>query len=574
MNKKDMAILAVLIGLVLSWPMLGPLVEQTLFPKPPVEPVAVEPAGGEPGAEPEAAEAGVEEVAEAPGAGAGAAEEAEPAPPFEAGPETTAVLSNRVVEVTLSSRGGAVRSAVMNEYRQTLAPDAPCIELDFSARRALAYTGVPGLDEAGSFSLEVGEDGRSATLRGRAGGWGLVREIVLADDYLLKVTDRFTNEGAEPASLPEHAMQLGVMTGEPGKEKRGVYYLGVDALLLGGKGVAYFGKRAMPNALKATAEPAVEGRIGEPADWVAVKNRFFAQILTPAEGLEDVRWHAERATPGRPQLGAVSAAAVFPVTVVAPGARLERELAYYLGPKKYSEINQYGRHQWRIMDFGKFAPICKFLLWVMNFIHDHLWPHNYGVAIILLTIIIRVLFWPVTHKGTESMRRMQDIQPLMKEIQAKYKDDPQKQQRAMMALYKEHKVNPLGGCLPMLIQIPVFFALFVVLRSAIELRFAGFLWVRDLSEPENLFADVLPIGLNILPLIMTGATVLQQKLTPTTGDPKQAKMMQWMPVMMLFLFYNFAAGLVLYWTTNNFLMIVQQLIYRRRKAKQAAAPAG
>jgi len=222
------------------------------------------------------------------------------------------------------------------------------------------------------------------------------------------------------------------------------------------------------------------------------------------------------------------------------------------------------------MEFGMFAPICKFLLWVLNFIHDILWPHNYGVAIILLTVIIRVLFWPITHKGTESMRRMQDIQPLMKEIREKHKDNPQKQQQAMMGLYKEHKVNPIGGCLPMLIQLPVFFALFVVLRSAIELRFASFLWIRDLSEPENLFSNVLPIGLNILPIIMAVTMVWQQKLTPTTADPRQAKMMQFMPVMMLFLFYTFAAGLVLYWTVSQCLMIVQQMLYQQRKDRKTA----
>jgi len=218
-----------------------------------------------------------------------------------------------------------------------------------------------------------------------------------------------------------------------------------------------------------------------------------------------------------------------------------------------------------------FAPICKFLLWVLNFIHDRLWPHNYGIAIMLLTVIIRTLFWPVTHKGTESMRRMQDIQPLMTELREKYKDNPQKQQQEMLALYKEHKVNPLGGCLPMVIQIPVFFALFVVLRSAIELRFAEFLWIRDLSEPENLFQNVLPIGLNILPLVMSATMVWQQKLTPTTADPRQAKMMQFMPIMMLFIFYGFAAGLVLYWTTSQVLMIVQQVVYKKRRAEKEGA---
>ena len=141
-------------------------------------------------------------------------------------------------------------------------------------------------------------------------------------------------------------------------------------------------------------------------------------------------------------------------------------------------------------------------------------------------------------------------------MKEKHKNDPQKQQQEMMALYKEHKINPMGGCLPMLIQIPVFFALFVVLRGAIELRFSSFLWISDLSTPENLFADVLPIGLNILPLFMGVTMWLQQKMTPTS-DPQQQKMMMMMPVLFTFMFYSFPSGLSLYWSVNQVMMIVQ-----------------
>jgi len=186
---------------------------------------------------------------------------------------------------------------------------------------------------------------------------------------------------------------------------------------------------------------------------------------------------------------------------------------------------------------------------------------------------VRIVFWPVTHKGTESMKKMQALQPLMTELRAKYKDNPKKLQEETMLLYKKHKVNPLGGCLPMLIQIPVFIALFVVLRSAIELRFASFLWVRDLSEPENLLAGLLPMGfsLNILPLLMVATMYLQQKLSPAGGDPTQQKMMMIiMPVMMLVFFYNMASGLILYWTVSNVIMIVQQLMAKHRSGKQPA----
>ena len=211
-------------------------------------------------------------------------------------------------------------------------------------------------------------------------------------------------------------------------------------------------------------------------------------------------------------------------------------------------------------------PIKKALLW--GLIHFAIFG-NYGIAILILTILVRVIFWPLTHKGTESMKRMQALQPQMKAIKEKYKDNPQRVQQETMALYKENKVNPMGGCLPMFIQVPVFIALFAVLRSAIELRYSSFLWISDLSEPENLFAGMIPVvgSLNILPLLMSATMMWQQKLTPTAGDAQQQKMMAvMMPVMMLFFFYSMPSGLVLYWTTSQVLMIVQLLIKKKKEA--------
>ena len=170
------------------------------------------------------------------------------------------------------------------------------------------------------------------------------------------------------------------------------------------------------------------------------------------------------------------------------------------------------------------------------------------------------------------MKKMQELQPQMAELKKKHKDSPKKLQEETMALYKKNKVNPMGGCLPMIIQIPVFIALFVVLRSAIELRFAPFLWIHDLSEPERLLANVLPIPLNILPVFMTVTMIWQQKLMPTSaGDPNQQKiMMFFMPVMMLVLFYNMPSALVLYWSASQSIMIIQQLIQKKRVAMKAA----
>ena len=214
------------------------------------------------------------------------------------------------------------------------------------------------------------------------------------------------------------------------------------------------------------------------------------------------------------------------------------------------------------MQFGFFRWFCKPLVATLNFFYKVI--PNYGVAVILLTILVRIIFWPLTHKSTLSMRRMQELQPELKALQALHKENPQKLQKETWAIYKKNKVNPMSSCLPMLVQIPVFIALFTVLRSAVELRYAPFLWISDLSEPENLFAGMLPIAINILPVLMAGTMALQSYLTPTAGDPQQQKMMMiMMPIMMLFMFYTFPSALSLYWTVSQVLAIVQMLLMRR-----------
>ncbi|MBR6021643.1 MAG: membrane protein insertase YidC, partial [Kiritimatiellae bacterium] len=244
----------------------------------------------------------------------------------------------------------------------------------------------------------------------------------------------------------------------------------------------------------------------------------------------------------------------------------------YLGPKVYDTLLATGYHREDVLQLGFWRVIGIWILKLMVWFRNHVWPYNYGLSIILLTLLIRVIFWPLNHKSLASTRRMQEIQPLVAEIREKYKKDPQRQQQEMMRIYKENKINPLGGCLPMLIQIPVFFALFVVLRGAIELRFSSFLWIADLSTPENLFADVLPIPLNILPLFMGVTMWLQQKMTPTS-DPQQQKMMLMMPILFTVLFYSFPSGLSLYWSTNQILMILQLALMRRKQPAPATATA-
>jgi YidC/Oxa1 family membrane protein insertase len=320
--------------------------------------------------------------------------------------------------------------------------------------------------------------------------------------------------------------------------------------------------------------PEISHRVDEPIAWAAVKGKFFAQILQPSLAAAGCDLFAARHTEGARglEMTEVSATLRMPAMSVPAGETAVREATCYIGPKKYSALRQLGHRQAEVMELGWWAWfrwVCVTLLNTLNAIHAVI--PNYGVAIIVLTVLVKVLFWPLTHKSTESAKRMQQVQPLVAELREKYKSQPQKLQQAQMALYREHGINPMASCLPMLVQLPIFIALFTILRSAIELRFAGFLWVSDLSEPERLLAGLLPIPLNILPLVMTVTMAIQQKLTPTGGDPQQQKiMLVVMPVMMLFMLYNMASGLMLYWSISQILSILQLLHQRQLGRKQEA----
>jgi len=360
----------------------------------------------------------------------------------------------------------------------------------------------------------------------------------------------------------------------------------VDTLEDGAKGkTKYWGSKDIPSmfgykpGMFGCSRPpqigmpeSVKQDIGSPLRWAAAKNKFFVQILTPDEPAAGGFVHAVRdvSVSNALQLVNVSAGLQFNEREVASGGEWVRKTSLYMGPKKYSLLKGLGARQSEVMQFGWLSWLCKQLLWVLNALHAVI--PNYGVAIILLTLIVRGVFWPVTHKSNESMRRMQEIQPEVAKLREKFKSDAQKMNYAIMSLYKQNKVNPMMGCLPMLIQIPVFFALFTALRNAVELRYASFLWVRDLSEPEGLFRGMIPLigSLNILPLLMTATMVWQQHLTPSSGDPQQKKMMTWMSVFFTVIFYNMSAALVLYWTVSQVVSIVQLLLQQKKRVAARA----
>lgn len=570
MKKNDFIIVAILVVMMFGWMKYYPALERKYFPRPEqpaVEATSMSPENeGKPSPATEAADP-VQEKIEA----AVAPAVSEAVQPSE--PEQFWTLENDHIELSVSSYGGAVVSAVLKNYPELNEEDSGPVVLNFETAPALRYDGLPLA--AGTFE-QIGED--LIYMAPLGDGQVFTRTLKLEGEYLLTVEDAFVNRSDIPWVLPELRLPTGPMSNPEGTTAmKGLSTLGVDSFSPV-DGVSHWGKKLRklaPDLLQFTSTP--ELIAPQPVDWVAAKNKFFVQILTPEGGANAFDLSVLREGEGKKKVAAeVSAALQFDEELIAANETFTRATRAYIGPKDFGFLKTQGMEQTEVMEFKSIGfwkfmnpimyPIKRALLWGLI----HFAPFgNYGIAILLLTIIIRVLFWPLTHKGTESMKRMQALQPQMKAIKEKYKDNPQRQQQETMALYKEHKVNPMGGCLPMFIQIPVFIALFSVLRSAIELRFSKFLWISDLSEPENLFAGMIPVigSLNILPLLMSATMMWQQKLTPTAGDAQQQKMMAvMMPVMMLFFFYSMPSGLVLYWTTSQVLMIAQMLIRKKKEA--------
>jgi YidC/Oxa1 family membrane protein insertase len=306
---------------------------------------------------------------------------------------------------------------------------------------------------------------------------------------------------------------------------------------------------------------AYDAFLGE-VDWAGVDTPYFWSALLPDT---PDRASARFVVLERSKAGAVEL--FFDPVEVPPGQSVAREFRGYMGPKEVEQLESLGGGALAAIDVGWswVAPLTRLFSWLLGALYS-LIP-NYGVAIIVLTILVRVVTAPLTIKQMRSMERMRRLQPKLKEIQAKFTDDRQKQSEEMMRLYKQEKVNPLGGCFPMLLQFPVFIGLYWALRGSIQLRQAPFVgWIDDLSAPETLF-DLPGIGIpvRVLPLIMGATMVLQQKITPMQADPAQARMMMTiMPIMMTVIFYQFPSGLVLYWMLSSVLAIGHQLWIGRK----------
>jgi YidC/Oxa1 family membrane protein insertase len=301
-------------------------------------------------------------------------------------------------------------------------------------------------------------------------------------------------------------------------------------------------------------------------NWVALQDRYFMMSVIPEPSVES-SMHLQVKNDEY-----IEARYLMPEDNISPGSQQSYHYLLFFGPKSMKVLNDAGHDLGKALNFGMFDFLAKPCVWLMNKLYSVI--PNYGIAIIILTIMIKIVLWPLGSKSYKSMSEMKKIQPLMKEIREKYKNDKKKMNEEVMNLYRTYKINPLGGCLPMVVQLPVFFALYRMLYQAIELRHAPFfLWIDDLSAPDRLFHFDFtvpfmqpPYGIPVLTIIMGATMLLQQKMSPPMGDPAQAKMMMFMPLIFTVIFINFSSGLVLYWLVNNLLSIAQQYYIQKKFA--------
>ncbi|MCF8063400.1 MAG: membrane protein insertase YidC [Deltaproteobacteria bacterium] len=490
-----------------------------------------------------------------------------PPPAAKPVPEQEVRVETPLYSATWSNVDGLLESFKLKNYRTAANPNAPRVDLvnladsrdgllAFRFTREGVEPALPVLYEFSSARLEVTPESGARTLvmTGQSSN-GLVLEHTYRfypDRYRIDVKTRTVNRGELPV---EGALSARMRNLPPSDQKSYYGFVGV-ALLLNGEL-----EEIKPKKMKDE-----EKRLSGSISWIAYEDDYFmASVLpsTPSEG----RFRGKTLPSGVLEADYLAS----PVRL-GPQEQMSADFSLYLGPRDVKILSAVGNDLDKAVDFGWTDIIAKPLLQALRFFNGYV--HNYGFAILILTVLIKILFWPLTHKSYKSMKEMQKIQPLMAKLREKHKDNKEQMNRELMQLYKTYKVNPMGGCLPMVIQIPVFLALFRVLSSSIELRHAPFIfWINDLSAPDRLFTFPFqipfmapPSGIPVLTLLMGASMFLQQKMSPSPGDPTQAKIMMFLPLIFTFVFINFPSGLVLYWLTNNILSIGQQYRILKKSA--------
>ncbi len=494
----------------------------------------------------------------------------QPEPPVTVQPEEPSPLAGRRIHIDtdlyhieLSERGAAVKSIVLKNYRESIEQDSEQKELINAQTKGgsalLAYrdsrdyrveTAIFSVDQSQDL-IKVGSEPQVVTFRHQTENGVIIEKAYTfhSGSYLFDLAVRIFNQGSQ------------AVQGQLSLALRNVMSKNVDRYGFSGPSGLIGGELEQVKIKDLEEKPNIDGDIR----WVAIEDRYFMTSIIPAKAMAGQMLLEYKDEQLQNKLA-------FSTHELQPAENQEFKFTLFMGPKSLSLLRKLNNELDRAIDFGWFDFLAKPCLMLMNFIHRFI--PNYGIAIIILTLITRGMFWPLAQKSYKSMREMRKLQPLMQEIREKYKEDKARMNQEMMTLYRTYKINPMGGCLPMLIQLPVFFALYRMLYQAIELRHAPFFgWINDLSAPDRLFEFGFkiplmdpPYGIPVLTIIMGATMIVQQKMTPTPGDPTQAKMMMLMPVIFTVIFVNFSSGLVLYWLVSNIFSIAQQYYTQKKSA--------
>jgi YidC/Oxa1 family membrane protein insertase len=500
-------------------------------------------------------------------------------------------LENDFIVVKFTNHGGAIDSIGLKKHLAEKGhPELYTLNAK-QAAPALSLADFPGADRNVAYTV-ISQTPTEVVYRAVSANLEVTRRYSLAktaalDDYQLRHETTFRNLTDKALPLPRASFNLG--TAVPLSEQDTGIYLNVG--YSDGEDATFVQRDSLASAgfFSSAPPPAFLDRPST-VKWASVKNQFFAMILSPDQPGNGVRIERVRINtvllPTDLHAYGVTAFAQFDLKPLAAGASTTFGANYFAGPKEYKRFNNaeiFKHNEEKVMQFssgigkiffsGFFAPL---LLTMLNWVHS--FCANWGITIIITTLILKLVFLPLTLSASRSAKRMAKLQPHLATLREKHKDNPQKLNTEMMRLWKENKVNPVGGCIPVLITIPFFIGFFTMLQSASELRFASFLWVHDLSAPDTIYSFgsvTLPLlglthlNINIMPVLMGATTIIQMRLTPTpSADPAQQTMFKLMPWIFMIFCYNFAAGLALYSTVNGIFTILQQVIINRMPEPQ------
>ncbi len=508
-----------------------------------------------------------------------------PAAPVEASAESATesfeTIKTSVADLRFTNLGGGITNTRLLDDQHRDAKGGQIQINQFGGLPIGSLSEKPGDVKDASVPYESTREGSALVYRRNTReGLQIVKKFQPAagattDPYLTQLEITFTNGGAQ--TYRDEGLFLNAGSATPIHTSDQTSYTGFDWYRAGkmlDKDVNYFEAGKIP-LIGYETSPA-KAMLLEPVDtvgWVAVKNQFYTTVLSPVtpKPADDLPAKAVWANRFRitPPNGTDASAIVWgiagaiglPPLKLEPGESRTLTFTIYAGPREYDRLKTLGHGQEEIMNFGWFKFFSVMLLSAMKLLKG--WLGSYALAIVVLTVGIKALLWPLQARAIKVQKQMSLLAPKMKELQEKYKEDPARMQREVMSMQRDYGVSPLGGCLPMLAQMPIFIGFYSMLGTAVELRNSGFLWVHDLTQPDTI-AALFGIPINPLPLLMTATMFWQMAITPKTGDPQQQRMFMFMPLIFIFFCYNFASGLALYMTVQNLLSVLQTYYTRKQ----------